>query len=155
MKKKNIIILSVLFITILLVLSTLFINNYINKNNDKENLDDKTNNNVSDTPEVNLVGQWIADGTQNWVLLEIKRDGTYVYADDYTNPYDMFIYEDGTYYINYHNKMGEEYGKYKITNGSIWFTPDDTTHGIYWRCNIDSEDEITNCPCAESFSRVE
>lgn len=103
-----------------------------------------------------LVGEWIADGTQSKILLEIKEDGTEIYADDYSLPYELTLKNNGTYYIEFNNKNGKEKGTWKILNdyNQVLFTPDNyPNERNTWHCEIESNTKISQCLYAERFTK--
>lgn len=142
MKKTNYIIISCIILLILFIGGCCY---YLCTNQEKDNSQEK---------RYHLIGEWIADGTQNKVLLEQKADGTLVYADDYSIAYQLQIKRDGTYYANFHNKNKEEEGTFQIMGEQIVFSPESNNSRPLWHCDIISDSMITNCLYAESFSKL-
>lgn len=88
-----------------------------------------------------LEGQWIADGTQMKVVLEIV-DGEPVYADDYDLPYYLNINKDGTYLLDLNNENNQtENGKYSVAENKINFRPE-TDEGFIWSCELLNDNEL-------------
>lgn len=146
MKNKKIVYLISFSILFILVLFVIFY--YLNLSR----VDNAVSNDKKDLSR-ELVGEWIADGTQTQVLLEILEDGTEVFADDYSKPYILNIKDDDTYYINFNNKNGEESGTYSIYDNEIIFRPDNNKR-VLWHCSFEGNQKLSNCMYADSFSKI-
>lgn len=149
--KKNLLI--IVLLLFLLIVISLIIYRLIIGNSNGTKKDDNTPKEES-SPFI-LNGTWIADGTQNRAVIGMNEDGTYIYADDYSVPYDLIIYEDGTYYANFHNRLNEEKGTYSIKKDDLSFYPNNYPDRMMWHCKIKSDKEIFNCTYAASYTRVD
>lgn len=140
----------IIFLCLLIVFSLISYRLILDNNAKKDN-----NTPKEESSTFILNGNWIADGTQNRAVTGMNEDGTYIYADDYSIPYDLTIYEDGTYYANFHNKLSEEKGTYTIKKDDLSFYPDNYPDSMMWHCKIKSDKEIFNCTYAASYTRVD
>ncbi len=131
--KKYIIGILIIILCIVSVLVVYFKTQYKNQNND-------------------LLGTWIADGTQYQLIKEIV-DGKPIYISD-DNPYYLDIKSDNTYLLNFNNDYTEaEIGTYEVDQNKIFFFPKDTMKTM-WSCKINNETKLQDCEIhASSFEK--
>lgn len=92
-----------------------------------------------------LVGRWIADGTQDKIVKEMV-DGKPVYIGIYSAPSYLYLNSNGTYYLETNNEFNTtQSGKYNIENDMIIFSPNSTESevNVVWNCEL-KNDEL-NC----------
>lgn len=91
-----------------------------------------------------LVGKWIADGTQDKIVKEIV-DGKPVYVGNYSAPSYLYFNSNGTYYLETNNEFNTtQSGKYNIDNNIITFSPNNTKTdvNIVWSCELKNDNEL-------------